>query len=177
MTTTQAEAQVSTEIPGAASQYWTCTVPGARHWGNHGAAGVLPYMRVWSRRVWVAMAKRSPYVQDGNTWAGFGGAIDAGETAWQAAKREAREEAGLALTERGIVAKYRDYCPHGCGWSYTTYVVKVVPSRPKLPRLASDRRDRWETSQLAWVPVAQVKDRPLHPGYARTVDRNLAAIR
>jgi 8-oxo-dGTP diphosphatase len=167
----------TTEIPGLASQYWQCTVPGLRHWGARGAAGVMPYMRTWAGRTWVAMALRSPWVQDGKTWAGFGGAIDAGETAWQAATREAREEAGLHLRDRGIVAKYRDYCPHGCGWSYTTYVVRVVPSRPRLPRLASSKRDRWETTTLAWVPAGQVKDRPLHPGFARTVDRNLAAIR
>jgi 8-oxo-dGTP diphosphatase len=163
-----------------AEGYRTCKVTGKRHWGVHGAAGILPYVITRDGRMWVAMSLRSPWVQDGSTWAGFGGAIDGRESAWQAARRETSEEVeGLRFGRGTIAAKFRDFCPHGCGWSYTTYVVECLPAKGgRLPGLRVRKgHSAWETSQLAWVPAGQVANRRLHPGYAATIDRNLAAVR
>ena len=161
-----------------AAGYRTCKAHGRRHWGIHGAAGILPYTVTRDGRVWVAMALRSPWVQDGSTWAGFGGAIDSRESAWAAAAREVREEVQGLRFGRGTVAEaFRDFCPHGCGWSYTTYVVRVPNHYGRLPRLRVKRgAHAWETSMLAWVPAGQVRGRRLHPGYAATLDRNMASI-
>ena len=43
-------------------------------------------------RCWVLLSHRSPHVQAGGTWSTFGGAIDGGETPWDAAVRETSEE-------------------------------------------------------------------------------------
>ena len=57
--------------------------------------------------------------------------------------------------------------PQGCGWTYTTFVVRVpLRSSGSLPRARVARgHAAWETAGLAWVPVSQVQgaDRDLHP--------------
>jgi len=58
----------------------------------------------------------------------------------------------------------------GCGWTYTTFVVRVpLHSSGSLPRARVARgHAAWETAELAWVPVSQVQgaDRDLHPSFA-----------
>lgn len=117
------------------------------------------------------LSHRSPHVQRGGTWSTFGGAIDAGETAWRAAVRETCEEIrGITPDQIGIACKLAWECPEGCGWTYTTFVVRV-PLHPSgsLPQArVTDDRAGWETAGLAWVPVSQVQDadRDLHPSFA-----------
>jgi hypothetical protein len=61
-------------------------------------------------------------------------------------------------------------CPQGCGWTYTTFAVRV-PLHPggSLPRarIASGHA-AWETAGLAWVSASQVHGdgRDLHPSFA-----------
>ena len=69
-----------------------CPCPAGRHWGPRGAAGILPCAVAHDGGVWVLLSHRSPHVQRGGTWSTFGGAIDAGESAWRAAVRETCEE-------------------------------------------------------------------------------------
>lgn len=64
-----------------------CPCPAGRHWGPRGAAGILPYAVTRDGRAWVLLSHRSPHVQRGGTWSTFGGALDAGESAWRAAVR------------------------------------------------------------------------------------------
>ena len=87
-------------------------------------------------RVWVLLSHRSPHVQASGTWSTFGGAIDAGETPWQAAVRETAEEIrGIDVGGGTVTAELEAACPHGCGWTYTTFAVRVEPAGECLPRV------------------------------------------
>ena len=148
-----------------------CPCPAGRHWGPRGAAGILPYAVARDGQAWVLLSHRSPHVQRGGTWSTFGGAIDVGETAWRAAVRETCEEIrGITPDQAGIAGECVWECPQGCGWTYTTFVVRVrLHSSGSLPRARVARgHAAWETAELAWVPVSQVQgaDRDLHPSFA-----------
>jgi len=139
-----------------------------RHWGPRGAAGILPWTVTPDGHIWVLLSHRSPHVQAGGTWSTFGGAIDDGETPWQAAVRETSEEIdGIDVCQGAVAAELEIPCEHGCGWSYTTFAVQVPGTRPgdlPLARVAPGRT-AWETAGLAWVPADRVAAHPgLHPG-------------
>ena len=55
---------------------------------------VYPFRRGGSRAEFLLL-KRSPEIRLGNTWQAVHGHVEAGETAWQAAQRELKEETGL----------------------------------------------------------------------------------
>src|SRR4051794_18576558 len=73
------------------AMYVDCSC-GHRHWGTHGAAGLL---LTDPDRTGVVLQHRSAAVHQGDTWSVMGGALDAGESPVDAALREAHEEAGL----------------------------------------------------------------------------------
>jgi 8-oxo-dGTP pyrophosphatase MutT (NUDIX family) len=159
--------------------YRSC--PAGRHWGPVGAAGILPYAVKDDGRIYVAMGKRSKAVQDGGTWAQFGGAIDrkdAGDFA--AAERELHEEVtGLKglFDDTDIIAEFRWDCPAECGWHYTMFVVRVHLPKGKLPKLSIyGGGSSWETDLLAWVPIDVVEKLELHWGFKRGWARARAAI-
>jgi 8-oxo-dGTP pyrophosphatase MutT (NUDIX family) len=119
-------------------------------------------------RSWVLLSHRSPHVQAGGTWSTFGGAIEPGETSWHAAVRETSEEIdGIDVGQGVVTAELEVPCDHGCGWTYTTFAVRIRSTGASdLPsaRVASGHA-AWETAGLAWVPAEQVSDYPgLHPG-------------
>ena len=151
-----------------AERYHPCTAGPGPHWGPNGAAGVLPFAVTSDGRTWVLLSHRSPYVQSGDTWSTFGGAIDGSETPWRAAVRETREEIdGIDVRSGDMVAELKAPCQHACGWSYTTFVVRIpLTETGGLPeaRVASGHA-AWETAGLAWVPADEVTTNPdLHPG-------------
>lgn len=152
--------------PAGDERYHPC--PGGRHWGPRGAAGLLPWAETPDGRTWVLLSHRSPHVQAGGTWSTFGGAIDAGETPWHAALRETGEEIeGIDVSPDALAARLEAPCEHGCGWSYTTFAVRVRDTGPgDLPRVrVATGRAAWETAGLAWVPADRVAAHPgLHPG-------------
>ena len=102
------------------------------------------------------------------SWSTFGGAIDDGETPWHAAIRETSEEIeGIDVGMGAVAAKIEVSCEHGCGWSYTTFAVRIpdtgegyLPSARVAPGHSA-----WETTGLAWVPADRVAAHSgLHPG-------------
>ena len=112
-----------TRKPAPDERFHPC--PAGRHWGPNGAADVLPWSVTPDGRAWVLLSHRSPNVQAGGTWSTFGGAIDGGETPWHAAVRETSEEIDGIDVRPGVVAAELEVpCEHGCGWSYTTFVVR-----------------------------------------------------
>jgi len=127
---------------------------GRRHWGVHGAAGLLVTDR---ERTGVLLQRRSALVHHGNTWALMGGAVEAGESPLEAALREAYEEEGL---DPGGVTPVRTFpgTTHP-DWSYT-YVLVEAP-RPADPIVS--RGGGWESDGARWVDLAAVPALGLHP--------------
>ena len=131
---------------------WTRCSLGHRHWGTHGAAGLL----LIAPGPLVLLQHRAGWSHHGDTWGVPGGARGTRETAIEAAVREASEETGLDPSELAVEGEHED--DHG-GWSYTTVVARAP--RP----LAVHALDR-ESTAVAWVPAAEVVELVLHPGFA-----------
>ncbi len=135
---------------------WTECALGHRHWGRYGAAGLL--LRHADA---VLLQHRAVWSHHGGTWGLLGGARHRGETAEQAAAREAAEESGLDPRSYTVTGRFVD--DHG-GWSYTTVIART--DRPVLPAALTA-----ETVEVRWVPLARLPALPLHPGFAATWDR------
>jgi 8-oxo-dGTP pyrophosphatase MutT (NUDIX family) len=135
---------------------------GERYWGRFGAAGLLA---VDADRG-VLLQHRVSWSHFGDTWALPGGARHEGESACDAALREAAEEAGVpdaAIRPRALSVLDLGY------WSYATLIGDVVvPFQPTI----SDPESR----ELAWVPAQAVAQHPLHPGFAASWDRLRALL-
>lgn len=136
---------------------WVACACGRRHWGLHGAAGLLLVRRDATGRVRdVVLQHRAPWSDQGGTWGLPGGAREPGETAPQAALREAHEEAGIDAAD---VAVRGEHVLRHPDWSYTTVLADTVhPLEPTV----SDA----ESVAVAWVPVDEVTDRELLPAFA-----------
>ncbi len=145
---------------------WTACRQGHRHWGLHGAAGLLLVSRSGAERV-VLLQHRAQWSHHGGTWGIPGGARARGESAVGAALREAEEEAGVTPALVTVLAEVVD--DHG-GWAYTTVRGTVAEPLPVSPLDG-------ESLALQWVPLSQVAGRPLHPGFAAGWPEHLAALR
>lgn len=131
---------------------WVVAPTGERYWGRFGAAGLLAV----DPERGVLLQHRVSWSHHGDTWALPGGARHEGESAVDGALREAQEEAGVpdgATRPRVMQVLDLGY------WSYATLVADVVEP---FEAMITDPESR----ALAWVPVADVDDRPLHPGFA-----------
>jgi 8-oxo-dGTP pyrophosphatase MutT (NUDIX family) len=117
-------------------------------WGK-AAAGVLPVAQDSKR---FCFALRSNFVEEPNTWALWGGAIDKGETPLKAAIRELKEEAQY----RGKILKMYPLAiyKHQSGFKYYSYLA-LVPQQFK-PKM------NFETDKYVWTDYDHWP-RPLHP--------------
>ncbi len=129
----------------------TCTL-GHRHWGVHGAAGLLVVTRDTPT---VLLQHRAAWSHGGSTWGVPGGARRAAETPYEAALRETVEETRLELA--GLQDLGEHVTDHGT-WSYRTFVAAVPSARPVELEA--------ESAALRWVPVDQVTGLPLHHAFA-----------
>jgi 8-oxo-dGTP diphosphatase len=128
---------------------------GHRHWGRHGAAGLLLLRRLEAPEVLLQL--RAGWTHEGGRWGLVGGARDSHETIAEAALREAFEEAdvdpgAVQVLGEQVGADHVD-------WSYT-YVIGLAVGdvRPRLMTAESD--------ELRWVDIADVPALPLHGGLA-----------
>ncbi|MEW9555971.1 NUDIX domain-containing protein [Nonomuraea sp. NPDC050783] len=137
---------------------WTECAQGHRHWGVHGASGLLLVHHDPGGTPYVLMQKRSWWSHHGGTWGLPGGARDSHEDAVTTALREAREEAALGADGLRVQGVYLD--DHG-GWAFET----VIAESPE--RLAAVPANR-ESAELRWVPLPEITERRLHPGFAAT---------
>jgi 8-oxo-dGTP diphosphatase len=125
---------------------------GHRHWGLYGAAGLL----LSDPDRGVLLQRRAWWTHHGGTWALPGGAVRAGESAAEAATREAQEEAAIDPESVRVSAASTE---EHVTWRYTTVLASVGEEvRPK----AVSR----ETSELRWVSPDEVPDLPLHRDFA-----------
>ena len=131
---------------------WVYGPDGQKFWGVFGAAGLL----VWHRDLGVLLQHRADWSHFGGTWGLPGGARKQGESAIDAALREAAEEATVPPEDLRVV--HTSVLDLGY-WSYTTVVVEAEEAF--VPVIA----DR-ESAAVDWVSVPAVEDLPLHPGFA-----------
>lgn len=140
---------------------WVVCSEGHRHWGRHGAAGLLlRYVDPQGRR-WILLQHRAHWSHHGGTWGLPGGARDSHETAEETALREAGEEVALDLSLVRVVSSYAD--DHG-GWSYVTSIASCDDRLDARPAGA-------ESADVRWVSEAELSLLPLHPGLADTWHR------
>lgn len=135
---------------------WARCGRGHRHWGRHGAAGLLLVAPDGSGSSTVLLQQRSRWVSYAGTWGPPGGARDSHESVVAAALREAAEE--CAIDPDSVIVHGVLHDDHG-GWVYGTVLAN---SSVPLPAVAISE----ETSKVAWVPVADVERLRLHPGFA-----------
>lgn len=123
---------------------WARCRCGQTRCGLHGAAGLL----IVSADRHVALQLRSPRSHQGGTWSVPGGARRNGESAVQAAMREAVEEVGVDTSKLTVVGEHTD--DHG-DWSYTT-VLATSETRLDL-RPVAETAARWNGCPAECLPV------------------------
>ncbi|MFE6969527.1 NUDIX domain-containing protein [Isoptericola sp. NPDC057653] len=133
-----------------------------RHWGLHGAAGLLLARRATpggaGRVTDVVLQHRAPWSDQGGTWGVPGGALAPGETPVDGALRESLEEA--AVPPRAVHVLGTHVLDHG-PWAYTTVLADVVPGADVAPSAADP-----ESLEVRWVAVDEVAALPLLPAFA-----------
>ncbi|MCZ3389729.1 MAG: NUDIX domain-containing protein [Actinomycetia bacterium] len=130
---------------------------GHRHWGLHGAAGLLIHTVDADGTLRVLLQHRADWCHHGGTWGLPGGARDSHESVEEAALREAVEETALDGTKVRLRHTFVD--DHG-GWSYTTVYGDALTALPTVPNE--------ESAALEWVATDRVNNLPLHPGFGHT---------
>ena len=151
-------------VPGPAPLHrhagdgWVVCSQGHRHWGLHGAAGLLLARRPGGSGASdaVVLQHRALWSDQGGTWGFPGGALAPGESAEVGALREAHEEAGVpAAAVRLLTTVVLD---HG-GWTYTTVLAEALTT---FAPAATDT----ESLEVAWVGLDDVDRLPLLPAFA-----------
>ncbi len=131
---------------------WVHGPNGEKYWGTHGAAGLLAH----HPDAGVLLQLRATWSHYGDTWGLPGGARKLGESAVDAAVREANEEAGVPPALLRV--EFEQVFDRGF-WSYTTVVAEALED---FDPVIGDA----ESAALSWVPMDEIGRLPLHPGFA-----------
>lgn len=139
---------------------WVRCRCGQRHWGLHGAAGLVLLRREGDGAAQIAevlLQLRAGWTHQGGSWALPGGARDSHEDVVSAALREAAEEVGLdeadvEVTARAIGVDHVD-------WRYT-YVIAWAGDDIGV-EVHND-----ESEEIRWVRLDEVGGLPLHSALA-----------
>lgn len=128
---------------------------GHKHWGLHGAAGVLLFRRdtFTGEITHVALQRRAVWSMEGGTWGNPGGALSTGESPFEGGLREAWEEAGIAPQDIDIVGAHTE--DHG-PWAYTTLLAFERVGHSVKPHVTDN-----ESIDVVWKRVSDVESLPL----------------
>jgi 8-oxo-dGTP pyrophosphatase MutT (NUDIX family)/GNAT superfamily N-acetyltransferase len=121
-----------------------------QYWGK-AAAGAILYCVSTGR---ILLGKRAYWVNEPNTWGGFGGAVDPGESPETGMLREVREETGLnehSIAETRLLWVFAD-------GAFRYYNFLCFVHEEFTPRLSS------ETSEAIWCTLDDLP-KPLHFGF------------
>ena len=132
---------------------WVFCNCGYRHWGLHGAAGLL-MVRFDMGEPHVLLQLRAAWTHGGGTWAIPGGALDSHEDSIEAAIREAYEEAGIDQQFLDVKDIYSDN--HG-NWRYDTVIAHVTGD-------VGAHEANHDSDEVRWVGISTVEGFDLHPG-------------
>lgn len=132
---------------------WVQCRCGGKHWGLHGAAGLLLV-----RKKTLLLQHRSEWVHNGDTWGIPGGARDSHESILEAAIREAVEETGIDPTLLRVHATHTD---DHIDWRYDTVVALADPKL--FPHEMNE-----ESQELRWIPWDEIGGMPLHPSFEKS---------
>ena len=141
---------------------WIQCACGNKHWGLHGAAGLLLV-----RGNEILLQHRAPWVHNGDTWGIPGGARDFHESAEEAAIREAVEEIGI---DPSLLSPINHYLDDHQNWSYTTIIAQADDAL-----IAHELNE--ESERVEWVGREQVETMKLHPSFAASWPSLLALLR
>ncbi len=126
---------------------------GSKHWGLHGAAGLLLV-----RDGRILLQHRAPWVHNGDTWGIPGGARDSHETILESALREANEEIGVA---EHLVTPVKIFTDDHGDWSYHTVIATAAAQLQ-----AYEMND--ESMEVKWILISEVGAHNLHPSFAKS---------
>ena len=129
---------------------WIQCSCGNKHWGIHGAAGVLIF-----RNSQILLQHRAPWVHNGDTWGIPGGARDSHESVIEGAFREAVEETGV---DTALLQPVHTYCDDHGNWKYETVLAQASDDL-----IAHEVND--ESHEVRWVEIDQVDLLNLHPSF------------
>jgi 8-oxo-dGTP pyrophosphatase MutT (NUDIX family) len=140
---------------------WAVCARGHRHWGRRGAAGLLV-----ASGGSVLLQLRASWAHLGGTWSIPGGALERGESALEAALREAREELGIDSAAVTVADSYVASCG---GWTYETVLATPLPDLRVV--------DAAETAAHRWIRAGEVADLPLHPAFREAWEEPVGRLR
>ncbi|CAB4830941.1 unannotated protein [freshwater metagenome] len=132
---------------------WVQCDCGNKHWGLHGAAGILII-----RGNQILLQHRAPWVHNGDTWGIPGGARDSHENVIEGAIREAIEETGI---DPAFVTTLETFTDNHGNWRYDTVIARATEDL-----VAHEVND--ESHEVRWVEIEKASELNLHPSFAKT---------
>lgn len=157
-------------IPGSGDG-WAAGPGGRRVWGLNGAAGLFLLARV-DGALSVLLQLRAGWTNQGGTWGIPGGARDMGETAVEAAVREASEECGLNAADIEVLWSGVTSGPvEPGGWTYTTVIARTRSGEA----LATHANE--ESEELRWVPLDDVHKLALLGAFGESLPAIIERVR
>ena len=128
---------------------------GSKHWGLHGASGVVLFDPAVAK---VLLQLRAEWTHGGRVWGIPGGARDSHETSIESALREMHEEMQIPADSVEIIHDDR-WTDHD-DWHYHTVIATASES------ISFELNE--ETERCEWVHIEEVAELDLHPGLAAT---------
>ena len=145
----------------AATDRWTICRSGHVHWGAAGGAGLLLRYRPSNGEPSYLLQQRARFVDYPGTWGIPGGAMRAGESPDEAARREAQEEIGPLGPYRTTGIEVQD-C--GGGWRFHIVTADVDAMFPTFCVR--------ETAATGWFTRDDMSVLVLHPALQQWFDEH-----